>query len=558
MAQVEIIAANLKTCIKNSVKKIIKKVCAYCRVSTDSEEQQTSYSSQIEHYSSQIKANPNWEFVGIYADEGISGTQVKNRTEFQRMIDDALNGKIDIIIAKSISRFARNTVDTLEYVRLLREHNIDVYFEKENIHTLELDSEMFLTLYSAFAQAESESTSQNVKLGLKAKMKRGEYIGFVECFGFNWNKHTKELEINEEQAEVVRTMFNWYVSGIGSFTISRMLNEKGIKANRGKSWNPSSVRYVLTNEKYVGDLLNQKSYVDNPLTHKHIKNFGEKEKYYVKNHHKGIISREVWNKAQEIYSKRSQTMIPNGKNHNSKYSLKYAFSSKIECGICGTNYTRRMNEKRKDGTRKVYWACCNRTVNVKNCEKSLFVAEDNLKEIFIQIYNSIIEKKHQTKDKLLKAIQETLKEEDNNVKLDKLLASKKTLEERLSHLIDMKLDDYENKNAYVSKEKEINVELKRLDDEIKNYEIMKSNNKNISNQLKEIEKVLNAPKTIKDFDDETFNSLVEKIIVGEKDENGNINPNVIRFILKIGTEYTYQINGNKNVSYRPNNVERST
>ena len=236
--------------------------------------------------------------------------------------------------------------------------------------------------------------------------------------------------------------------------------------------------------------------------------------------------------------------------------MKYAFSSKIECGICGTNYTRRMNEKRKDGTRKVYWACCNRTVNVKNCEKSLFVAEDNLKEIFIQIYNSIIEKKHQTKDKLLKAIQETLKEEDNNVKLDKLLASKKTLEERLSHLIDMKLDDYENKNAYVSKEKEINVELKRLDDEIKNYEIMKSNNKNISNQLKEIEKVLNAPKTIKDFDDETFNSLVEKIIVGEKDENGNINPNVIRFILKIGTEYTYQINGNKNVSYRPNNVER--
>lgn len=159
MAQVEIIAANLKNNIKNSVKRIIKKVCAYARVSTDSEEQLTSYSSKINHYTNYIKSNPDWEFAGVYADEGISGTQVKKRTEFMRMIDDALNGKIDIIIAKSISRFARNTLDTLKYVRLLREHNVDVYFEKENIHTLELDSEMFLTLYSAFAQAESESTS---------------------------------------------------------------------------------------------------------------------------------------------------------------------------------------------------------------------------------------------------------------------------------------------------------------------------------------------------------------------------------------------------------------
>ena len=199
MAQVEIIAANLKTNIKNSVKKILKKVCAYCRVSTDSEEQQTSYNSQIKHYSNMIKSNPDWKFVGIYADEGLTGTQIKHRTEFQRMIDDALNGKIDIIIAKSISRFARNTVDTLNTVRQLREHNVDVYFEKENIHTLELDSEMFLTLYSAFAQAESESTSQNVKMGLKAKMKRGEYVGRPNPYGYNWNKDTQELSINEKR-----------------------------------------------------------------------------------------------------------------------------------------------------------------------------------------------------------------------------------------------------------------------------------------------------------------------------------------------------------------------
>ena len=281
MAQVEIIAANLKTTEK-SIKKTLKKVCAYARVSTDSEEQLTSYESQIKHYSEYIKSNPEWEFVGIYADEGISGTQVKNRTEFQRMIDDALGGKIDIIIAKSISRFARNTVDTLNNVRLLREHNIDVYFEKENIHTLLLDSEMFLTLYSAFAQAESESLSMNVKLGLKAKMKRGEFVGNVKCYGYDWIKETKKLKINEEQAEVVRQIFNWYVDGIGSYTIAKKLNEEKVKTNRGGKWTPSSVRQIIRNEKYVGDLINQKTYSISPLTHKKAINFGGKRKVLFK------------------------------------------------------------------------------------------------------------------------------------------------------------------------------------------------------------------------------------------------------------------------------------
>ena len=197
MKEVEIITANLNVYNKDFVDKVIKKVCAYARVSTDNEEQLTSYSSQINYYTEKIKANPNWEFVGIYADDGISGTQVKNRTEFLRMIEDALTGKIDIIIAKSISRFARNTLDTLKYVRELREHNVDVFFEKENIHTLDMDSEMFLTFYSAFAQAESESISMNIKLGYKAKMKRGEACGNPECYGFIWNKETQELEINE-------------------------------------------------------------------------------------------------------------------------------------------------------------------------------------------------------------------------------------------------------------------------------------------------------------------------------------------------------------------------
>ncbi len=454
MAQVEIIAANLKTNIKNSVKNIIKRVCAYCRVSTDSEEQQTSYSSQIKHYSEQIKSNPDWEFVGIYADEGISGTQVKKRTEFKRMIDDALKGKIDIIIAKSISRFARNTLDTLKYVRLLREHNVDVYFEKENIHTLNLDSEMFLTLFSAFAQAESESISQNVKLGLKAKMKRGELVGNCCCYGYQRGQEKGTIEIVEEQAEVVRDIFNWYISGLGYKCIAKKLNDLGIPSYTGKKWCNTSVKCIIVNEKYVGDLLNQKSYSVDPLTHKTIKNYGEKEKYYVKNHHEPIISREVWNTAQEILKERSSK---SDYGHDSVHAMHYPFSKKVVCGLCGYNFVRRMRSRKYT---RIYWKCWERTAN-QDCN-AISLREEYLEEMFVQIYNSIVLNKHKTKEKLLNAIKETITESDCKNKIDKLKKEQEILQNRLSHLIDMKLDDFSNKEAYNQKEQEITEKNKKL------------------------------------------------------------------------------------------------
>lgn len=544
MAEVEIIKANNLITEKINTEKQhkLKRVCAYCRVSTDSEEQLNSYSSQIEHYSKQIKNNSEWEFVGIYADEGISGTSVKNRTEFQRMVDDALNGKIDIIIAKSISRFARNTVDTLNYVRELRNRKVDVYFEKENIHTLDLDSEMFLTLYSAFAQAESESTSQNVKMGIKAMMKRGEFVGKANPYGYNWIKETKSLEINEEQAEVVRMIFNWYADGVGTKIIAFRLNEMGIKTAMNKNFSQQRVKELIGNEKYVGDLLCQKYYTISPLTHKKARNYGEREKYYVKNHHQGIISRELWDKCQEIYQKRSKKIIPSGQSHESKFSRRYTFCSKIECGICGTNYARRVSGKKKDGHKNVYWSCYHKVVSKENCPHSLTIRENILEEMFIQIYNILVEKKHKTKDKLIKAIKDTLTKDDNKVKIDKLYKEKQILEKRLSNLIDMKLDDIENKSAYKEKEKEINDKLRIIVKDIKTLETINRQNKNLSNQLKEIEQIIfEEEKAIKKFDKVKFNNLVDKIIIGEKDENGNINSNIVRFVLKIGGDYKFII-----------------
>ena len=552
MAQFEIITANLKQNNINSVNKKNQRVCAHARVSTDNEEQLTSYSSQIKHYTDYIKSNPEWEFVGVYADEGISGTQAKKRTQFMKMIADALNGKIDIIIAKSISRFAKNTVDTLNYVRKLREHKVDVYFEKENIHTLELDSEMFLTLYSAFAQAESESTSMNVKMGLNAKMKRGEPVGNQNCFGYIWNEETKELEINEEQAEVVRLIFDLYVKGLGGRTIAHKLNEKGIPTYFNKKWSQGAISRIIKNEKYVGDLLGQKYYVVDPLTHKRSLNYGEKAKYYVKDHHKGIISRDTWNKAQKILNKRNNNKQEKGQEHKTVYSLKYDFSSKIVCGNCNSTYVKRQGTKRKDGSAPIYWKCFQQVDEKRYCEKSKFILDDVLKNMFVELYNLIVMNKHRTKEKLLEAIKGNLKEENYQKEIGKLNNELDKLNVRLSKLVDMKLEGIIDKDTYIKKEKEIKNQISDLEEKIVSYQNQENTNNIVAKKIKEIEKIVNVPACLKEFDKETFDSIVERIIIGEDGSDEQ----VVRFILKTGVEYKCKENERIDTSVSFGNYKR--
>ena len=331
---VEVIAPTSKTmCLKKTLETKLIKACAYCRVSTDNEDQKTSYDSQRIHYKNMIEENSDWVFVGIYADEGITGTQTKNREQFNQMMNDALNGKIDLILAKSISRFARNTVDTLNCVRLLREHNVDVFFEKENIHTLGLSNELFLTLYSAFAQAESESISENVKAGVRMKMKRGELVGKYAPFGYLYDKEKDMIYPDESKKDIVTYIFEEYSKGVGFRTIALNLNSLGIPSPSNLKWCHASVRRIIINEKYVGDLKTGKYYTENVLTHKKKVNYGEKEQYFTSNHHEPIISRELWDKCQEILNIISKIIKPDG--NRDKFSRKYAFSSKIFCGICG-------------------------------------------------------------------------------------------------------------------------------------------------------------------------------------------------------------------------------
>lgn len=544
MTKVEIIAANLNSKKENSVINNSKRVCAYARVSTDSEEQLTSYSSQIKYYSDKIKSNPEWEFVGVYADEGISGTGVKKRTEFKKMIDDALNGKIDIILAKSTSRFARNTLDTLKYVRLLREHHVDIHFEKENIHTLDMDSEMFLTFYSAFAQAESESISQNVKMGIKAKMKRGEMPNGAAPYGYVWNKQNKKLEIDENKAKIVREVFDLYCEGKGAKTISKILNDRCIPTcDNGKKWYATSIISMITNEKYVGDIIGQKHYVESPISHKMVRNFGEKEKYYVKNHHESIITREVWNKSQEIYQKRSKSLIPNGSKHQSKFSMRYPFSSRIICGFCGATFARRISGIQENGNQWCYWRCANKVYKKEDCFDSITLREDMIETIFVEFYNNLICDNH---NKLFKMIKEVLENNDYQNDKTKLQMEKQKIQNKLLELVDMKLDNVIDKDTYILKEKELKDNLDNINYKLQDIEKINIENKDIFNRLKVIEQIINEPTILTEFNRDIFDTIVDKIIVGEICGNGDINPNVLRFVLKTGKEYKTLVNNNRN------------
>ena len=249
------------------------RVCAYCRVSTDSEDQLNSYQAQKSYYNEKTRENPSWHFEGIYADEAISGTQDHKRTDFMRMINDAVNKKVDLIITKSISRFARNTLDTLKYVRLLKEKNVGIIFEEENINTLEMSGELLLTILSSVAQQESENISEHVKLGLKMRREKGELVGFNNCLGYEYDRTTKNMRIKEEEAEIVRYIFNRYCEGIGSKTIARELTNMKYKTPKGLDvWAESTVLGIIKNEKYKSDVLMGKTFTLDPISKKRIIN----------------------------------------------------------------------------------------------------------------------------------------------------------------------------------------------------------------------------------------------------------------------------------------------
>ena len=373
------------------------RVAAYCRVSTDDEEQLTSYEAQKNYYTDKIMTNKEWTMAGIFADDGITGTSARKRPEFLHMIRQCKQGKIDIVLTKSISRFARNTVDCLNYVRALKELGIAVIFEKENMNTLKIDSEILITMLGAFAQSESESISANVRWGIRQAMKEGKAtIQYKYLYGYRKGDDSKP-EIIPDQAEVVRKIYDLFLSGTPVRGIQEYLNANSVPNINGESkWARSAIDSILTNEKYCGDVLLQKTYIDDCINKKVKKNTGQLPMYLVQNHHEGIISRETFDAAQAELARRSAGKSPSKKNAPtgwSRYSSKYALSDRLYCGECGTRY-QRCTWRNRDGSKRIVWRCVSRVdYGNKYCHDSPTLDEELLHRAILAAINSTVKGK---------------------------------------------------------------------------------------------------------------------------------------------------------------------
>ena len=358
-----------------------KRVAAYCRVSTDREEQEHSFETQKAMYTEMIMMKPTWQMAGIYADEGITGTVAKKRPGFMKMIEDCRKGKIDMIVTKSVSRFSRNNLDCLMYVRELKQLGIPIIFEKEGINTIQVSSELLLTLFGALSQAESESISMNVKLGIRQSLKNGNVRFSYKTF-LGYRKGVDgQPEIVPEQADIVRRIYNDFLAGATYLEIAKRLTEENVPTmGGGNRWFSERIKSILKNEKYKGDALLQKTYITDPISKRVKKNNGELPMYYVENSHPAIVERRIFDRVQEEIARRAgkkKVKQTGTKTELGRYSGKYALTELLYCGECGTPY-RRCTWSR-DGKKKIVWRCVSRLdYGKKYCKNSPSVEESRL------------------------------------------------------------------------------------------------------------------------------------------------------------------------------------
>ena len=377
----------------------VLRVAAYCRVSTTLEQQEGSYEAQVSYYTEKIKNNQNWKNAGIYADDGKSATNTKKRDDFNAMIEDCMAGKIDMVLTKSVSRFARNTVDSLQTIRKLKEKNIAVYFEKENINTLDGTGELLITILSSQAQEESRNLSENTKWGITRRYENGIIsINHKKFMGYTKDEDG-ELIIVPEEAEIVRRIFRMYLEGSSILEITRALEKDKIKTATGKDkWHPGVIEKMLVNEKYMGDALLQKTYTVDFLTKKRVKNNGIVPQYYIEDNHEAIIPKELFYKVQEEKARRASlnksvvTRKANKlKKEKSKFSSKYALTEILVCSECGHPYRRQVWSKY--GQKSAVWRCENRLKNgaKANCKHSPTLKEEPLHNAIMTAINSVVE-----------------------------------------------------------------------------------------------------------------------------------------------------------------------
>ena len=500
-----------------------KRVAAYARVSTEQEEQQSSYETQVNFYTNYIKSNPEWEFAGIYADEGISGTNTKHREGFKRMVDDALAGKIDLILTKSISRFARNTVDSLVTIRKLKEKGVEVYFEKENIYSMDSKGELMLTIMSSIAQEESRSISENVTWGRRKGMADGKvYMSYKFFLGYERGEDGKP-KINEEQAKTVRLIYSLFLKGMGYQEIANYLDKEHIPTPRNaKRWYAKTVESILTNEKYKGDALLQKTFAIDWLNKKRKVNNGELPQYYIEGSHPAIVSPEVFDLVQNEVDKRK-----NQRKHSTGVLTK-----RLVCGDCGTYYGRKVWHSNKPH-RDYIWYCNSRYEGESQCQTP-FVREKQIKAAFVEAFNKYIKHKDEYISQAGERIAALMNTEQTEQDIVEKEAECQALYSSLRALVDENSVKAQDQTQYTAKFSSMEAKCRALEAEIKelNEKILSTTaqRENISLFL---ERIRESDKLISEFDDELWLSLVEKAIMRQGKK--------ITFVFKDGSKLTIKI-----------------
>ena len=525
MAKVRVIPSTINPVTLSPLGQISRrKVAAYARVSTDDEEQATSYETQVKHYTEFIQKKPEWEYVKVYADDGISGTSTKRRDGFNEMIKDALDGKIDLIITKSISRFARNTLDTISYTRKLKAKGIEVYFEKENLWSLDEKTEFLLTIMASMAQEESRSISQNVTMGKRWGMKEGR-VSWAYSNMLGYKKENEKIVVVENEAILVRKIYQLFLrEGKTCSGIAEYLKENGIPTPSGNSynWTKNTINSILRNEKYKGDALLQKTYTADYLEHKVERNRGHLPQYYVENSHPAIIDKEEWEIVQAELMRREQI--------GAAYSGNSIFSSKLICGDCGGFYGRKIWHSTSKYSRFVYR--CNGKYNKEHdkCQTPA-LTEDKIKEKFVIAYNQVMREKQ----RIIEDVNEVIKLLSDTSELDARVIEFQNKMEVISGLVDKMIkentrtaqDQVEFARKYEELSTQYESEKNALDKALEKRAYMQAQEIKMKAYLEEIKK---ADNYLPEWSNDVWMLMVEKAIVN-KDKT-------ITFKFTSGTEVT--------------------
>lgn len=505
----------------NQERKIVdvrKRVAAYCRVSTDHEDQANSFESQQRYFRQYIERNPDWELYEIFADEGISGTNTKKRSEFKRMIACAKEGDFDLIITKEISRFARNTLDSIYYTRDLKKHGVGVIFMNDNINTLDGDAELRLAIMSSIAQEESRKTSERVKWGQKRQMEQGVVFG-RSMLGYDVKDG--KMTVNEEGAKIVRLIFHKFANeNKGTHVIARELREAGITPMRVKEWSNTVILRVIRNEKYCGDLVQKKTFTPDFLSHEKKYNRGEEEFVIIKDHHEPIVSRELFEKANRILDEKSLTQ--EGK---AKHSNRYPFSGKIKCGCCGSSYVARY-KNRKNGTRYKAWRCyksatqgsphTDKAGNPLGCSNPSIRNEDAVHIMYLVTRSLQLEEKKITAN-LLSVIQSVLSVNTNYSHIEKLKEQIQSVEDKRTQLIDLCISGAITKQEFITKREACDKEISELQDTISGIDQQHLLADQQESVMKEITAAIHEIVSGVEYEDAFYSQILERMVVQSKD-----------------------------------------